>query len=56
MRSTSIGAAIVAAIVLAGCAQAPQRPPPAPEVAVTAQEGVVLARDEAFAVVVAGRG
>jgi peptidoglycan/xylan/chitin deacetylase (PgdA/CDA1 family) len=56
MRSTSIGAAIIAAIILAGCAQAPQRPPPAPEVAVTAQEGVVLARDEAFAVVVAGAG
>jgi peptidoglycan/xylan/chitin deacetylase (PgdA/CDA1 family) len=56
MRPTSIGAALVAAIILAGCAQAPQRPPPAPEVAVAAQEGVVLARDEDLAVVVAGAG
>jgi peptidoglycan/xylan/chitin deacetylase (PgdA/CDA1 family) len=55
MRTSTLGAAIVAAIVLAGCAQAPQRPPPEPEVAPT-QEGVVIARDDAFAVVVAGVG
>jgi peptidoglycan/xylan/chitin deacetylase (PgdA/CDA1 family) len=56
MRSAPFSAAIVAAIVLAGCAQAPQRPPTAPEAVVSAQEGVVLARDEAFAVVVTGAG
>jgi len=55
MRMVTFGAAIVAAIALAGCAQAPQRPPLAPEAAPT-QEGVVLARDESFAVVVAGAG
>ena len=37
MRSAAFGAAIVAAIVLAGCAEAPQRPPPAPEVAPAAR-------------------
>ena len=55
MRTSTLGAAIVAAFVLAGCAQAPQRPPPEPEAAPT-QEGVVIARDDAFAVVVAGVG
>lgn len=55
MRRATFGAAIAAAIVLAGCAQAPQRPPPEPEAA-AAQEGVVIARDESFAVVVAGAG
>jgi len=55
MRMATLGAAIVAAIVLAGCAQAPQRPPPASE-APPLQEGVVLARDDSFAVVVAGAG
>jgi len=56
MRAASFGAAMVAAIVLAGCAEAPPRPAPAPEVASTAQEGVVLARDESFAIVVAVPG
>jgi peptidoglycan/xylan/chitin deacetylase (PgdA/CDA1 family) len=56
MRSTAFGTAIVAAIVLAGCADAPQRPTPTPEIAVAASEGVVLARDDSFAVVVAGPG
>jgi peptidoglycan/xylan/chitin deacetylase (PgdA/CDA1 family) len=55
MRMVTFGAAIVAAIVLAGCAQAPQRPSPEPEAA-PAQEGLVIARDESFAVVVAGAG
>jgi len=55
MRMATLGAAIVVAIVLAGCAQAPQRPPPASE-APPLQEGVVLARDDSFAVVVAGAG
>ena len=55
MRTSTLGAALVAAIALAGCAQAPQRPLPAPEAA-PAQEGMVIARDEAFAVVVAGAG
>jgi peptidoglycan/xylan/chitin deacetylase (PgdA/CDA1 family) len=55
MRTATLGAALLAAIVLAGCAQAPQRTPPAPE-ASPAQEGMVVARDEAFAVVVAGAG
>jgi peptidoglycan/xylan/chitin deacetylase (PgdA/CDA1 family) len=55
MRTSTLGAALVAAIVLAGCAQAPQRPPAEPEASPT-QEGVVLARDDAFAVVVAGTG
>jgi peptidoglycan/xylan/chitin deacetylase (PgdA/CDA1 family) len=55
MRTSTFGAAIVAAIVLAGCAQAPQRPPPEPE-PTPAQEGVVIARDESFAIVVAGPG
>jgi len=56
MRAASFGAALIAAIVLAGCAEAPPRPTPAPEVASTAQEGVVLARDESFAIVVAVPG
>jgi peptidoglycan/xylan/chitin deacetylase (PgdA/CDA1 family) len=55
MRMSMFGAAIVAAIVLAGCAQAPPRPPPEPEAA-PSQEGMVIARDESFAVVVAGPG
>ena len=55
MRTSTLGAAIVAAVVMAGCAQAPQRPPPEPE-ATPALEGVVLARDDSFAVVVAGAG
>jgi peptidoglycan/xylan/chitin deacetylase (PgdA/CDA1 family) len=56
MRAASFGAALIAAIALAGCAEAPPRPTPAPEVASTAQEGVVLARDESFAIVVAAPG
>jgi peptidoglycan/xylan/chitin deacetylase (PgdA/CDA1 family) len=56
MRAASFGAAMVAAIVLAGCADAPPRPTPAPEVASTVQEGVVLARDESYAIVVAAPG
>jgi peptidoglycan/xylan/chitin deacetylase (PgdA/CDA1 family) len=55
MRMATIGAAVAAAILLAGCAQAPQRPPPEPESAPT-KEGVVIARDDSFAVVVAGAG
>ena len=55
MRMATFGAAVAAAILLAGCAQAPQRPPPEPE-ATPALEGVVLARDDSFAVVVAGAG
>ena len=55
MRMATFGAAVAAAILLAGCAQAPQRPPPEPESA-PAQEGVVIARDDSFAVVVAGAG
>jgi peptidoglycan/xylan/chitin deacetylase (PgdA/CDA1 family) len=55
MQAATFGAAIVAAIVLAGCAEAPQRPAIAPEAPV-AQEGVVLARDESFVIVVAGAG
>ena len=55
MRMATFGAAVAAAILLAGCAQAPQRPPPEPESAPT-QEGEVIARDEFFAVVVAGAG
>ena len=56
MRATMFGAAIVAAIVLAGCAETPQRPPVEPEPATTSQEGLVLARDESFAIVVVGSG
>jgi peptidoglycan/xylan/chitin deacetylase (PgdA/CDA1 family) len=56
MRAASFGAAMVAAIVLAGCAETPPRPTPAPEVASTMQEGVLLARDESFAIVVAAPG
>ena len=55
MRSALSGATIVALIVLAGCADAPPRPAVALEVPV-AREGVVLARDESFVVVVAGAG
>jgi peptidoglycan/xylan/chitin deacetylase (PgdA/CDA1 family) len=40
-----------------GCAETPQRPPPAPEAAAPAPEaGVVLARDDTFSVVVVGAG
>ena len=56
MRAASFGTALIAVIVLAGCAEAPPRPAPAPEVASTVREGVVLARDESFAVVVAAPG
>jgi peptidoglycan/xylan/chitin deacetylase (PgdA/CDA1 family) len=56
MRGSGLGAVIVAAIVLMGCAEAPQRPP-APEPAAPAPEtGIVLARDDSFVVVVAGPG
>jgi peptidoglycan/xylan/chitin deacetylase (PgdA/CDA1 family) len=55
MRLAAIGVAIVAAIVALGCAEAPQKPvavaPPA-----VVQEGMILARDDTFAVVVAGPG
>jgi peptidoglycan/xylan/chitin deacetylase (PgdA/CDA1 family) len=54
MRAAA-GAAIVAAIVLAGCAEAPLRAPPA-ETAIAPEKGVLLARDDAFAIVVAGPG
>jgi peptidoglycan/xylan/chitin deacetylase (PgdA/CDA1 family) len=56
MRAATYGAAIVAAMVLAGCADVPQRAPPAPEVAIATQEVGVLARDESFAIVVAAPG
>jgi peptidoglycan/xylan/chitin deacetylase (PgdA/CDA1 family) len=56
MRTVAVGAAIVAAMILAGCAEAPQRPPPEPEVVVPPLTGHVLARDNVFAVVVAGPG
>jgi peptidoglycan/xylan/chitin deacetylase (PgdA/CDA1 family) len=56
MRAAAIGAAIVVAIVLMGCAEAPQRPAPAPEVAIAPQQGGVLARDESFVIAVAGPG
>jgi len=55
MRAVTFGAAIVASILLAGCAEAPQRPVAAPE-APAALEGGVLARDDSFAIVVAGPG
>ena len=57
MRAARVGAAIVAAVALFGCAEAPQRPSPVPEIPVAPQEaGVVLARDDTFAIVVAGPG
>jgi peptidoglycan/xylan/chitin deacetylase (PgdA/CDA1 family) len=56
MRTVAAGAAIVALLVLAGCAEAPQRPPPEPEAVVPPLLGHVIARDDAFAVVVAGPG
>jgi peptidoglycan/xylan/chitin deacetylase (PgdA/CDA1 family) len=56
MRTVAVGAAIVAAIALAGCVTAPPQPPPAPEVVVAPLRGTLLARDEAFAVVLAGPG
>ena len=55
MRAVTWGAAIVAAVILAACAEAPQRPAAAPEIPV-AQQGELLARDDSFAVVVAGPG
>jgi len=55
MHHVTFGAAIVALILLAGCAEAPQRPVAAPEPPV-AQEGMLLARDESFAIVVARPG
>jgi len=55
MRTVTVGAAIVAAVMLAACAEAPQRPAAVPEVPVT-QQGQLLARDESFAIVVAGPG
>jgi peptidoglycan/xylan/chitin deacetylase (PgdA/CDA1 family) len=56
MRAATFVAAIIAAIVLVGCADTPLRPSPSPEAATAAQEGVVLARDESFAIVVAAPG
>ncbi len=55
MQTVKIGAALLAAIVLFGCAEVPQKPQPALEAPV-AMEGVVLARDDTFAIVVAGPG
>jgi len=55
MHPVKFGAVIVALILLAGCAEAPQRPEAAPEAPVT-QEGMVLARDDSFAIIVAGPG
>ena len=55
MRAFAVGAAIVAAIALAGCATPPQTPS-APEVVAAPQQGVLLARDDEFAVVLAGPG
>ena len=55
MRAVTVGAAIVATIVMIGCAELPQKPAPAPEPPIP-QEGMVLARDDTFAVVVAGPG
>ena len=54
MRVGAIGA-IVATVVLMGCAEVPQKPAPIPESPV-AQEGMVLARDDTFVIVVAGPG
>jgi peptidoglycan/xylan/chitin deacetylase (PgdA/CDA1 family) len=56
MRAVAVGAAVVALIMLAGCAEAPQRAPTEPEVAAAPETGVVLARDDAFVIVVAGPG
>jgi len=55
MRAAAVGVAIVATIVMLGCAQAPPKPAPEPEAPI-AQEGMVLARDDTFIVVVAGPG
>ena len=55
MRTPAVGVAIVATIVMLGCAQVPPKPAPEPEAPI-AQEGLVLARDDAFIVVVAGPG
>jgi len=55
MRTVTVGAAIVAAVMLAACAEAPHRPAAVPEITVT-QQGQLLARDESFAIVVAGPG
>jgi len=56
MRVAAAGAAIVALIVLAGCAETPQRGPTEPDVAAAPETGVVLARDDTFVIVVAGPG
>ena len=56
MRAHEVVAAVVAAIVLAGCATAPPPAPPVPEVVVAPQTGMLLGRDDAFAVVVVGPG
>jgi peptidoglycan/xylan/chitin deacetylase (PgdA/CDA1 family) len=53
MGAVSVGAAIVATVVVLGCAEAPPRVAPAPEAPVV-QQGMLLARDDAFAVVVTG--
>ena len=54
MRAAAIGA-IVATVVLMGCAEVPQKPAPIPE-SPLAQEGMVLARDDSYVIVVAGPG
>jgi len=56
MRAATFLAAIIAAIALAGCADAPLRTSSPPEVSPAPQEGVVLARDDSFAIVVAAPG
>ncbi len=50
-----IVAAVVATIVSFGCAEVPPAPVPAPEPPYV-EEGMLLARDDAFAIVVAGPG
>ena len=56
MRAVTLGAAVVAAFMLAACAEAPQRPAAATPELPVAQRGELLARDESFAIVVAGPG
>ncbi len=56
MRAYAVVAAVVAAIVLTGCATAPPPAPSAPEAVAAPQTGMLLARDDAFAVVVVGPG
>jgi peptidoglycan/xylan/chitin deacetylase (PgdA/CDA1 family) len=55
MRAAAVVAAIIATIVALGCAEAPQKGAPVP-VTPVAQEGMVLARDDAFVIVVTGPG